>query len=271
MLRPSQASVHTHGGNPCNSSRTSEFVYYMAHIENAAKIINWGLFAHKWASSLPFRREIADNDVMGNRQKFWGFVNLYFGTHTAMQWVLEIDEEDLVFIRFPSDEIFRGHGAKFSDGNVASNYSMVYEASSQSTELSSLDWPIILCMKNYFGDSAKRKKMSEMLVPNYIPSSMIHSAVVLNQGAEKRLREMIQSKTDTTYLEATKKIFAEMSRSGIKFSFPNETRFSHQEGPFQIISPNYGKCKIIRDRKREHFFSHGDGEDPSGPSYRIRF
>ena len=262
MLLPSQASVHTHGGIPCRNSRTSEFVYYMAHIENAANIIKWGLFAHKWASRLPHRRDIADNDVMGNREEFWSFVNLYFGTHTAMQWVLNIEEEDLVFIRFPSDEIIRGHGVKFSDGNVASYYTTVYDASSESEELSSLDWPVIMCMKNFHGDSAKRKKMSEMLVPNYVPPSMIHSAVVLNQRAEERLRELIQSEAPPGYTEVTTNIFAEMSRSGIKHSFPNETSFSTQEGPFEIISPKYGKCKIIRDRKREHFFSHGDGVEP---------
>lgn len=251
MLLPSQASVHTHaGGMPCKYSRTSEYVHYMAHIENAARIIKWGLFAHKWASSLPGRRDIADKDVMGNREEFWGYVNLYFGTHTAMQWVLDIEEEDLVFIRFRSDEIFREPGVRFSDGNAASRYTRTYDASSQSEQLSTLDWSSILCVKKHY-EYAKRPKMAELLVPNYIPPSMIDSAVVLNQRAERRLRALLASPLPKGYLDAAGKIFDEFSSYGIDSPSPG------------FFNSSTDECKIIRDRKGAHFFSHGDGVEPN--------
>ncbi len=260
MLLPSKASEHSHGGRPCPGGRfnrdTAEFVYYMAHIENAAKIIKWGLFAHHWADRLPDkeRRVIANSSVMERfgRRKHRKFANLYFGTHTAMQHMLTmgnsrvLDEKDMVFLRFNSDELFVTEGTKFSDGNVARTETTVYFADEDSMKLKGLSWNIILCQKSsYKGEKLKRLKMAELLVPHYIPPSYIHSAVVLNSESEEKLISLIKEEVSEEYLEALDEIIYDSD-----FDPP----FDEDE-----ITHEHDEVDIIRDGGGRHFFGEGDG------------
>jgi len=271
VILPSEASVHWHKGNRCvggpYNRATSEFVYYMAHIENAARIINWGLFAHHWADRLPDkeRRVIANSSVMRKfgRRKHRKFANLYFGTHTAMQYVLTqgnsrvLDEKDMVFLRFNSDELFLTDGAKFSDGNVARSETTVYSADEDSMELKGLAWNIILCQRRrYLGEKLKCLKMAELLVPHYIPPSHIHSAVVFNSESEEKLSSLIKGEISEEYNEALEEI-------------RNDSDFNHSCRVDDIpLKPNY-KVHTIRDGKGRHFFGDGDGDGgynkPGGP------
>jgi hypothetical protein len=257
VLLPSKASEHDHGGSPCPGGRynrdTAEFVYYMAHIENAARIINWGLYAHHWAIRLPEkeRKVIAESSVMRNygRMEHRKYVNLYFGTHTAMQYVIcysqrVLEEKDLVFLRFDADDLFDLEGAMFSDGNVASNSSGVFSAEEHSKKLKLLIWPVILCQKKS-NESAKRVKMAELLIPNYIPPSRIHSAVVLNSEAEEKLIRLIKTDVSEEFLEALKNI-----EENPEFDSPDD------EPP----SEPKMEIEIIRDGMTRHFFGRGDGD-----------
>lgn len=260
MILPRRASVHEHGGRPCpggrNNRDTAEFVYYMAHMENAARILNWGLFANYWAVNLPERKVVADQSIMSRygRREHRKFVNLYFGTHTAMQHTITrgkhspMSEEDLVFLRFDADDLFQFEGAKFSDGNVASDNSKVFSAEEDSEELKNLIWSIILCQKKYNkSKSAKRTKMAELLIPNYIPPSHIHSVVVLNSESEDKLCSLIKTDASEEYLEALRNI-------------RDDSDFDSPSGEDDIaLEPNH-EVDIIRDGGRRHFYRYGDGD-----------
>ena len=256
MILPRVASIHEHRGRRCRGGRdTANFVYYMAHVENAAKIINWGLFSNHWAVNLPERKVISDQSIMSKygRREHSKFVNLYFGTHTAMQYTITrenhspMSEEDLVFLRFDADDLFQFEGAKFSDGNVASDYSKVFSAEEDSEELKNLIWPIILCQKKYIkSKSGKRAKMAELLIPNYIPPSHIHSVVVLNSESENELCSQIKTTASEGFLEALRNI-------------RDDSDFESQSGEDIPLEPNY-EVDIIRDGERRHFFGIGDGD-----------
>ena len=258
MLLPSEASVHKHREMPCyggpHNRENAEFVYYMAHIENAARIICWGLYAHHLAKSLPDRKVIADDSVMSNfgRREHRKFVNLYFGTHTAMQHVITcgrsrlLDEKDMVFLRFNADDLFALEGAKFSDGNVASNTSRIYSAEEESDKLRSLKWNVILCQKKY-AEGLKRWKMSELLVPHYIPPSYIHSAVVLNSESEEKLLSLMKEEDPEGYDESLNEII-------------NDSVFDPPFDEDDIALEANQEVDIIRDGMGRHFFSRGDGD-----------
>jgi hypothetical protein len=225
----------------------------MAHIENAARIYKWGLYAHHWADTLPDRKDVSNRSVMQQfgRRKHRKFVNLYFGTHTAMQHVLTqggtspLDEKDLVFLRFIADDLFVVGGAKFSDGNVAVGETEVYFADEDSMKLDNLGWNVILCQKRgYKGAHVKRLKMAELLVPHYISPSQIHSAIVLNSDSEEKLISLIEKEDSREFLDAMEEI-ADDSEFKPSFDPPEE--------------PNM-EIEIIRDGERRHFFGYGDGD-----------
>jgi len=222
----------------------------MATLRNASNIVKWGLLAHKWATLLPERDDIADTGAMDQygRKEHYGDVNLYFGVHTPMQHVLFVgqnrtySEGNLAILRFDADTVFQKNGVRFSDGNVANWKTTTFSARDDSGKLNTLVWPIVLCAKraHRWGVEGIRKKMAEMHVPNYIPPGEIESVIVLNNSAKTSLEELISSANSEEFLTVLSEL-----REG--------------DASLPITEQVNTNTRIFRDSDGDHFFSHGDG------------
>jgi ssDNA thymidine ADP-ribosyltransferase DarT-like protein len=104
----------------------------------------------------------------------------------------------LVFLDLDAGEVFCQPGMIFSDGNAArlSDTSFYTDPA----HLRKLDWETINCPGDYHGSSGKcynrewkRKKASEVLVPEKVPAKYISRIVVYDENAAEELANKIQA------------------------------------------------------------------------------
>lgn len=95
-----------------------------------------------------------------------------------------LEQEDLVFIDIDACLILNLDEVLYTDGNAASDETTIYCAP---VNLTVLDWRIIRT-PNCYSIEYKRKKASEVLVPNNVPLDYFSRFVVYNENALETIR-----------------------------------------------------------------------------------
>lgn len=186
-------------------------LHYMAPMDNAAMILVLGILSYNKAKDLPHRsvalwsvQKRRKSRIPGTGKRIHDYVPLYFVTHTPMQYVITtsaptkrrnkvLKQKNLVFIEVDATKVFSLPGVIFSDGNAASNETSFY---SDLADLDKLDWDSIWRPNEYphcYDPEWKRKKASEILVPDRIPIEFFSRVVVFNHEAKDDLAIKIKS------------------------------------------------------------------------------
>lgn len=179
-------------------------LYYMAHINNIPSILHRGILSHNAARpllhqdiSLAQVQEKRNRPVLGSGRTVHDYANVYFATHTPMQYIKThsnhqglavMPQDDLVFVEVDAVRVFAASGVVFTDGNAAANNTEFH------TRLHSLDqlrWDIIRTQKCY-SPEYKHHKAAEVLVPDCIPPAWFLRVVVHSRPVVARLTTQIQ-------------------------------------------------------------------------------
>jgi hypothetical protein len=163
---------------------------HLTHRENMPGVLRSGGLCsyHKMRGHL--YTNLANEDVQKGRsgivvsatgKPLHEYVPLYFGFKAPMVAWNQSHNQEMVFLRF-SLEILETPGVVVSDGNARSG-STRFREFRQIDDLDILDPKAILTVK-YAGDSElKRKKQAEILVPNFIPISMMLDIICFSEDS----------------------------------------------------------------------------------------
>ena len=179
-----------------------EYLLYMAPIQNAALIACLGALSYNNVNqnSAPSKlsRSIADLFVSDRRRYVHGidlhdYVPLYWASHTPMQYVVTrrdriLDQSQLVFIRFRTNDILSLPGILTTDGNAASGSTSIHQGTGA---LDMVDWRIV-STRDCYSTEYKRKKCAEVLVPDSIRPDLIDSICVYLPAVQARLAAEIR-------------------------------------------------------------------------------
>jgi hypothetical protein len=174
----------------------------MAPIQNAALIACLGVMSYNSVNRDPslsaLSRSIADPFVNDRRRYVHGidlhdYVPLYWASHTPMQYVVTrrdkiLEQSELIFFRFQTNEILSLPGILTTDGNAASGSTSIHQGTGA---LDSIDWKIV-STNDCYSTEYKRKKCAEVLVPNAIRPDLIASICVYLPPVQARLAAEIQ-------------------------------------------------------------------------------
>ncbi|MBI5047808.1 MAG: DUF4433 domain-containing protein [Deltaproteobacteria bacterium] len=185
-----------------------DHLHYMAPIENIPSILDQGILSNKRAKHID-HKDFSDQEIqlqrkftiMGTLRTPHDYVPLYFATHTPMQYVITTpaftknrnrvtNNNDLIFIELDAIKIFKIHGVVFTDGNVAASRTCFC---TDIADLDELDWNTINSPNQWpycYDSEWKRKKASEVLVPDAIPATFFTRIVVFSNEAIQKLSEM---------------------------------------------------------------------------------
>ena len=184
-------------------------LYYVAPIGpaplgNATLIRMFGVWSynrrHAKTQQCPVFQEmttsIADPEVNSRRDRrsidgrpLHDYANLYWVTHTPMQYVLQIPKDELVFFVFDADEILQLPDVLTTDGNAACNETQFFQGRGAEPYL---DWRI-LNTRNCHTPVYKRKKCAEVLVPERVCPELIKEVYVRSVSAKFELHLRAQN------------------------------------------------------------------------------
>jgi hypothetical protein len=94
-----------------------------------------------------------------------------------------LSQEELIIIEVNANKVFQLEGVLFTDGNAASEQTKFY---SDVANLDKLDWNTMHLPNEYpqcYNPDYKRKKASEVLVPDHIPIELFDRIVAYSQDA----------------------------------------------------------------------------------------
>jgi len=167
-------------------------LYHMTHIDNISSIMTNGLLAHGNGYQ---RVDISDNEVNRRRGRLepiyqkpiHTYVPFYFNPKNAMLYRRKEIQDDIVILVFDK-ELIASNGAIFTDGNASSDGTWF---SNDLSRLNSLpDWKILTAYRwNGFYDG-RRKRMAEVLVPNFVGIDRLKRIVCNSYETSRRLREI---------------------------------------------------------------------------------
>ena len=186
------------------------FIYRMTHIDNVPFIVQNGLWSKLSPVQDPNFIPIGNPDIIDKRTNktvvvippggvLGEYVPFYFSGHSPMllnittgYGVKRFLQKDIVFLVCDVYEIVNaGIPYCFTDGNATKAISKFYNNLSG---LQELDWKCIstTLWKNTEDDYDRvRKKMSEFLVKEHIPSNLIRQIIVKNTEAEQKVAAML--------------------------------------------------------------------------------
>jgi len=150
-----------------------KYFYHITHVAHIPSIIEHGLLSHNEAHSKGYvQSDISNRTVNALRNKnenIYGlnlhdYVPLYIKVKNPMMFVRNTIDENLVVLTI-KPEILNIKGSLFTNGNAASNRTQFFR---NIEKIAQLDWGCL--NNNYWNDyeDGKRKKCSEVLVPNQI-------------------------------------------------------------------------------------------------------
>ena len=178
-------------------SNSSEYLFYMAPRKNAPWIALSGVFSYNRINTSDFSQflqSIADPFVNNRRDSLQieekplhDYVPLYWATHTPMQYVVKLPQDQLVFFVLEAAQILKLSGVITTDGNAASNDTKFFRGDGA---LPHLDWEIIQT-PNCWSREYKRKKCAEVLVPDKIEPTLIRQICVFSTSSSKHLKTAI--------------------------------------------------------------------------------
>jgi len=166
-----------------------EYFYHMTHMENLSSIMHYGLLSHNSAHKKNLVcKDISNHQVNIRRAKIdpinsmslHEYVPLYLNPRNPMLYVRRNIQAKILILCFEANKILNIGNVIYTDGNAASNTTKFYSSVS---DFNKLDWNCLHL--DYWSGiiDGKRKKCAEVLVPNYIPSSLIHKIVCYNSNA----------------------------------------------------------------------------------------
>jgi hypothetical protein len=127
------------------------------------------------AEQIPILRQgtsIADPEVNSrlDRRSIDGrplheYANLYWVTHTPMQYVQTIPQDELVFFVFDADEILQLPGVLTTDGNAACNETQFFEGRGAEPYL---DWRILNTPNCYSREYKRRSAQKSWFPEEYV-------------------------------------------------------------------------------------------------------
>lgn len=186
------------------------FICRMTHIDNVPFIVKNGLWSKLSDVQDPNFVPIGNPDIIDKRTNktvvvippggvLGEYVPFYFSGHSPMLYnittgygVKKVLQKDIVFIVCDAIEIVNaGIPYCFTDGNATKAISKFYNTLHGLREL---DWNCIhaIMWKNTEDDYDRvRKKMSEFLVKEHVPVSLIRGIIVKNQEAEQKVAAML--------------------------------------------------------------------------------
>lgn len=170
-------------------------LFYITHVENLPSIIRHGILSHAQvtARNIPFTA-IYDAAIVSNRkdkltptgQSLWGYANVYLQPRNPMMYrvVHECGRKNLAVVAVRA-EVLKGREVLLTDGNAASGPTQFFPVAEGMKALRD-QWSVIQAEYWRPDDGSKRKIMAECLVPEAIPSELIHSIYVADLETMKK-------------------------------------------------------------------------------------
>lgn len=191
-------------------ARDIQGVYHITHIDNVRGILRDGVLSHNKAiNQNPPPVKIYNEDVVARRKEkevdgksLWDFANCYFNPRNPMLFHLRCEKErrereeqkkqkeDVVILQLHRDALDI-QGAQISVGNAAAEASYSLPAAQGVKEILKKNiWEKVCAEYWNSTDEGKRIIMSELLVPDSVPASMIRSIYVADSESKKELEAM---------------------------------------------------------------------------------
>ncbi len=159
-------------------------LWYVTHINNLPSILQYGILCRNEVlkQKLDFK-DISDPSVQRWRRWTHNYVPLFLVDNTPMLYVCCQKYPNEIILLEIDLTIADTKGVRFSDGNIASCETKVYE---NPRDLVNLDWKIILDRRGAFGKEWKRKRSAELLVPQRVPQEFVRCIHFARLGQEKQ-------------------------------------------------------------------------------------
>ena len=172
-----------------------EYLYHMTHINNLPSILEYGLLAH----GNSYQKEDISNIEVNNRRgqedpiyhrPIHDYVPFYFSPRNPMLYSRREMQNTIVILKFKREIILKD-GILFTDGNASSGGTYF---SDDISNLGMIDWKCIYA--EYWSDfyDGKRKKMAEVLVPNFVSTDNIEAIICNNNILKAIVDELVQNK-----------------------------------------------------------------------------
>jgi hypothetical protein len=170
--------------------------YHMTHIENLQSILEKGLFPH---SNQYQKKDISDLDVNNRRSRLepiynksiHEYVPFYFNPRNAMLYVRRNIQNEVVILVLRKELILKNKSI-FTDGNASCTTTKFYN---KIENLNKLDWTCLNDSNWNEHEDGRRKRMAEVLVPNYVSVDNIE-AIICNNSYTKTYIENILKKVN---------------------------------------------------------------------------
>lgn len=171
--------------------------YHMTHIENLQSILEKGLFPH---SNQYQKKDISDLDVNNRRSRLepiynksiHEYVPFYFNPKNAMLYVRRNIQNEVVILVLRKELILKNKSI-FTDGNASCTTTKFYN--NKIENLNKLDWTCLNDNNWNEHEDGRRKRMAEVLVPNYVSVDNIE-AIICNNSYTKTYIENILKKVN---------------------------------------------------------------------------
>jgi len=158
------------------------YIYHMTHVNNLQNILQYGLHSH---NNKLVKNKIDNENVQKRRDYFesiynknvHSYVPFYFNPKNAMLYVNKDIQGNLIILAFDNNLIYQ-KGSLFTDGNASvENITKFYN---NLNDLDKLDWNCI--NTKYWNDieDGRRKRMSEILVPDKVNVNKLKKIYCIN-------------------------------------------------------------------------------------------
>lgn len=182
-------------------------LWYISSIENLKSILFHGILCRNVCQErkLGFA-DISDLSIQKRRTEFHSYVPLFFAHNTPMLYrVVEEKGEEIVLLEI-SPGIMLNDGVKFSDGNIASGETRIFD---NLNNLEQFNWEVIFRPSGPLYGDWKRIRSAEVLVPNKVDSNEIVFIHVQTDESVKRAKYIV----DGTKMKV--KVIKDLAREGI--------------------------------------------------------
>lgn len=170
-------------------------LYYLTPIEHLPHIQKHGLLSRNRARQLNLiSQDIADQDVISRRamknpygRNLLNYVPLYFQPKNPMLSRRRANQDQIAIIQL-NHLLTEDADLLFTDGNAASAQTLWF---TELHDLSKLDWNCLHADRwNEFPDG-RRKRMAEVLVPQFIPFDRIDRIIVRTENVKAQIQNLL--------------------------------------------------------------------------------
>ncbi|MCB0350088.1 MAG: DUF4433 domain-containing protein [Bdellovibrionales bacterium] len=127
--------------------------------------------------------------IPASQKPLHDYVPLYLGFKTPMVATNQLQNENLLFLRFSLD-ILSTPGAIVSDGNARSQKTQFYLFSGPDI-FSKIDVAAIRTVKYSKDPELKRKKQAEVLIPDKLPITQMHDIICYSENAKSHVLSIL--------------------------------------------------------------------------------